>query len=1023
MNDETHYDAAEKFINWLAKKVEADATGRELQEMESRPEGKFWLGRLAPESEILNHDLGTRAERLEPCAVGIRVLPKNTTKKFFISGRASFSVWSHSDRQWTKSKRIIGEFSITVDVTSPNKTRITEVFRDALAEADISQSIAAAIDVEVTRRRECDHDLTVTLVNISDPDHDEAKENSRGRLFECQLELFETDSENFVLESLPDSFRYDRRVPAWGVNCGVKSTEGGFCTLDLPTAEKKRPTFWNVEEEAPDFRFETLAKDPFPSLSKLVEAHQKWGKREWNIERISELFDQDSEKKIHNELATEKNEFETECTRLREGIEYLRSDENLLRSFKMMNEAMILSARGKYDSWRPFQIGFLLANISSCRGDEKDVVDIVWFATGGGKTETYLGLILTAAFYDRFRGKITGITAWSRFPLRLLSLQQTQRFANALAAAELVKRKYDIPGDSFGLGFLIGDGSTPNKIDDAKNKGNKRWDPNDLSMADRLQMLKVCPYCREDSIEMRFKRLYWRVEHNCTNQDCDWGNELPLPIYVVDTEIWRVLPTVIVGTLDKAAGVALQANMKGMIGAPAGLCPESNHGHTYAARWGRANGCLVPDCEANPSPVPMSNELYGMTYRLQDELHLLRDSLGAVDAHYEALLDHLQNQLCDNSPKVLASSATLSGYKRQSSVLYQREARVFPHPEPRIGKGFWAGDTESTMRKFLAVAPRGQTIEYAIDRMVVSLQSAIRELLVRPREIATELEVDESEIQFLIDTYGTNVIYGNTLRDLDAIERSANTQWGDIPEPRPNVTSLTGRTQFGDVSNTLDRLEEPEANFEDRLHVVAASSMMSHGVDVDRLNTMVMLGLPLTTSEFIQATARVGRRWPALTFVVHKIGRERDASIYRTFPTYVTQGDRFVEPIPITGRSRRVLERTIPGLAFARILMLHEHLADKTIWKAYGLKEYIAKTPNFALEEASAICEFLGYNNEASEVLKQEVINWYERWISRINDPTNSESWVNELGIPPIGPMRSLRDVAEPIDVWGRDPS
>src|SRR5271155_4701980 len=114
-----------------------------------------------------------------------------------------------------------------------------------------------------------------------------------------------------------------------------------------------------------------------------------------------------------------------------------------------MNKAMAHASRGKYDAWRPFQFAFLLANLKCLVETETEIVDVVWFATGGGKTETYLGLLITAAFLDRLRGKLSGITAWSRFPLRMLSLQQTQRFANALAAAETVRKEHNIAGDPF----------------------------------------------------------------------------------------------------------------------------------------------------------------------------------------------------------------------------------------------------------------------------------------------------------------------------------------------------------------------------------------------------------------------------------------------------------------------------------------------------------------------------------------------------------------------------------------------
>ena len=418
----------------------------------------------------------------------------------------------------------------------------------------------------------------------------------------------------------------------------------------------------------------------------------------------------------------------------------------------------------------------------------------------------------------------------------------------------------------------------------------------------------------------------------------------------------------------------------------------------------------------------MDPELYGVTFRLQDELHLLRDSLGAVDAHYEAAFDQLQELGSARRPKILASSATLNGYERQAEVLYRRRARVFPHPEPRAGRGFWSTPEEHTMRRYLAVAPRGQTIDYALDRMIVSLQSAVRSLVADPASVAPSFGVDPDLAPFLVDLYGTNVVYGNTLRDLDAVVRSAETQWGDIPDPPPNVVTLTGRTMFSDVSATLEMLEHPDEDFGRRVHVVAASSMMSHGVDVDRLNVMAMLGVPLTTAEFIQATARVGRRWPALVFVVHKIARERDASVYRTFPQYVDQGDRFVEPIPITGRSRRVLERTLPGLAFARILFLHEPKAPRSLWKAHQLRKYLEGVPEFREEEIAALCRMLGYDGAETTTLGQDVEEWYARFVENVQDPAHGNHWTNEMG-PGGKPMLSLRDVEEQVPVRGEDPT
>lgn len=999
-----------------------------MDELHVDPCGLFWLGRLAPEAEIAESKLGERAERLEPCAVGMRLAPKAALgETVSMRLRCGFVIWERQSDKWSKSTKISADLRINVELELGKKIRVQGPIQTQI-EAHIPNSgLSASFEVEVSENRSGTPELSITIVNCSQPNQEQKNRFARARLFECELVVAQLPAMPFVLESLPDSFRYDRRVPAWGINCGIVLDEDGFRTVDLPRHSKQRPQFWNAQGQGENFfSFERLADDPIAPGMDLVEGLKVWGAEAWDMTKIRARH-LDWSPEMEEEAQREKLEFENEVRRIENGIKRLQDDAELRRAFQLMNRSMLISARDgrgghKYTSWRPFQIGFLYANLDGCRNESSDVVDIVWFTTGGGKTETYLGLILTAAFLDRFRGKTTGVTAWSRFPLRLLSLQQTQRFANALAGAEIVRRAEQIGGDPFSLGFLVGSGATPNEIKRERNRDRRgQWDYEDDSMPDRLRMLKVCPFCRKDSIEMRFNRRFWRLEHRCTNNGCEWDTSRPLPIWVVDFEVWRYLPTVVVGTLDKAAGISMQANMRGIVGPPMGYCSEPEHGHTYASRYARPNGCLVPDCKGSPQPLPMKEYLYGASFRLQDELHLLRDSLGAVDAHYEALYDHLQQELSGTRAKVLASSATLSGYERQSEVLYGKTARVFPHPEPEIGEGFWSRSTKKRMRTFLAVSPRGQTVEFAVDRMMISLQSAVRELLIDPARVANEINIDPSLADFLADLYGTNVVYGNTLRDLDAVVRSSETQWEEIPAPPPNVTSMTGRTLFSDVSDVLEKLERPDPDFSNRLHVVAASSMMSHGVDIDRLNVMVMLGLPLTTAEFIQATARVGRQWPSLAFVVHRIARERDASVFKAFPQYVSQGDRFVEPIPITGRSRRVLERTLPGLAFARILLLHEPIAGRSVAKARVLRDYLDAHPDFCDEEIETICRMLGYNDEMTSDLSDDVRWWYERFSANLGDPANANEWSNSLG-PLGGPMLSLRDVEEQVDIRGEDP-
>jgi hypothetical protein len=683
-----------------------------------------------------------------------------------------------------------------------------------------------------------------------------------------------------------------------------------------------------------------------------------------------------------------------------------------------MNEAMIeVGARKGYDGWRPFQFGFLLANLPSLLEEEDDaaIVDIVWFATGGGKTETYLGLLTTAAFRDRLRGKSSGITAWSRFPLRMLSLQQMQRFADAMAAAELVRRLESIGGDPFSVGFLVGNDASPNKIRRPEQDSSNKYDPDDPSMPARFRMLQTCPFCGGDTIVMRFDFENWHLDHRCRNDACPWP-ERALPFHIVDEEVFRFLPTVVVGTLDKAASIGMQQAMRGLVGAPRGVCPTKSHGFTYNPSSKMPNGCLVPDCTATPLPLPFDGRLAPPTYRLQDELHLLRDTLGAIDAHYEAALDGLQREITGRTPKILASSATLSGYEKQAEVLYRREARVFPQPAPSPCEGLWSRPGTKLMRRYLAIAPRGATIEFAVDRLINELQCAVRELHSDPTALCNKLGIDPSLAPELLSIYGTDVVFGNTLRDLDAVVRSSGTQLVDIPGP-VNQESLTGRTGFESVSQILDKLQKTDqlAPFEERVHVITASSMMSHGVDVDRLNVMIVLGLPLTTAEFIQATARVGRKWPALVFVIHKIGRERDASVYRSFEKFVEQGDRFVEPIPITGRSRRVLERTLSGVEMGRLLHIHAPRENR-FTTATNARQAISTGALVLNDEIDAVVDYLGYDGDREAEHIADVRDGLGRYFDRLAAPTTKAyEWIGNVW--PNKPMNSLRDVEDQVTV------
>jgi Lhr-like helicase len=1016
-DDSARYRVAERFVRFLEQRVQVEARGDEVSISPVDPTGRFWLGRLGPKDFVTLAD--ERQDRLEPCAIGLRLRPAEDGPWRF-TVHAAFALWRRRRAEegsgfrwaWDKSQRIEVSLNIETQQAVGDQVYGADIFDKAFVAA-AAPSLSAEIRTRVSHRG--GHPtLEVTFVNTSPEDEGLAD----GRFFEAELSVAGLRRVPFQLDTLPDSFRFNRDVEAYGINCGfILEADGGIRTCDGPAEDRARPEFWSSEEPEPTMDFEALANDPVTTSRELLRVFGSWGARVWSEAALAERATVEGwSDGMRAEAAKAQLEFSTEIERIQQGAELLSNNEQLRRAFQLMNRAMAISARGRYTKWRPFQFAFLLANLRCLveREDESGTVDIVWFATGGGKTETYLGLLLTAAFLDRMRGKSTGVTAWSRFPLRMLSLQQTQRFANALAAAELVRREAGIEGEPFSLGFLVGGSATPNRVKKESERANEDADKIE-EMENPFKLLDTCPFCRERSVTTSFDRALWKLDHRCGNSECPVAGEA-LPLYVVDDEIWRFLPTIVIGTLDKAANISRQTGMRGLLGAPMGKCSRPGHGFTYAKRNDFPTGCLVPDCRAHTSSLPIPAELFPASFRLQDELHLLRDSLGAVDAHYECVMDGIQEELSGQRPKILASSATLSGYQKQVEVLYRRVARIFPQPPPSDGAGFWTADSKKLMRRFVAFAPRRLTVEFVVDRLIVTLQSAIRRLVQEPKELCDELRVDMGYADFLIDLYGTNVVYGNTLQDIDAVVRSSETQYAELTPP-PNVATLTGRTDFEDVRKTLDRLEQPEADFNQRLHLIAASSMMSHGVDIDRLNVMIMLAFPLGVAEFIQATARVGRRWPGLVIVVPKMTRERDASVYRAFPQFVSHGDRFVEPIPITRKSRRVLERTISGLELARITLVHEPATGDRITTIKALNNVVRQNPDLLQQDEHAIAAALGLT-EVDEFMREQLHTWFTMFERNMREPPADSRFLSDLS-PTGQPMTSLRDVEEQAPVKG----
>jgi hypothetical protein len=1013
-------DHKERFVQWLDQRVTNAGLGSDETRSAVDPSGVFWLGRLAPEQEAMAET--RRERRMDPCSVGMRLKPAKT-------GPWSFRVrvralgWNRITagskdldipEEWHKSEIA----DVTVDVAAHagmssadfGVERLTAAFRHA----GIGTATAAVQVSDESWRGS--PELIVTVVNTT---AESPQPKGERYLFEVELTVDGLATAPFVLESLPDSFRYERELPAIGINCGVEVREAALATRDTIVVSTKRPTFrfGYTAEDRLDLSFAALTDDPLPRLRQLVDGYARWGDNAWSSEALTRLQNGGPawSPEMIAEAAHGREAYEEELDRLRRGVAALESSPQLLRAYRLMNKAMGITARRRgITSWRPFQAGFLLGVLPSLVDGRRDwnTVEIVWFATGGGKTETYLGLLVLAVFYDRLRGKHSGITAWSRFPLRLLSLQQTQRFADALGSAELVRREHRVPGDPIALGYYVGKSSTPNDIPVEPTKDNP-IDVEDDTMPARYNVLLRCPFCAARDVSTRFNRRHWRLEHFCGSADCPSNGEA-LPLFVVDSEIYRFLPSVVIGTLDKAALISMQAAMRGFVHGPAGRCRRPGHGFTYAKRGSRPAGCLVPGCKETSETIKTHDRaMFAPSFRLQDELHLLRDSLGAVDSHYESILDDLQIKNTDTDPpKIIASSATLAGYERQTRTLYGRTGRVFPALGPSVNESYWSAATPETLRRYVAVWPRGVTLEWVSDRTVTVLQQSVRRLLSEPEVVCAQAGIGQAYVTELLDLYGTNVIYGNTVKDVEAARRSMGAQ---VPIDPLNTVSLTGQTPFDDVRSAIAELDRPPADFDERVHVVTASSMFSHGVDIDRLNVMTVLGVPLTTAEFIQTTARVGRTHPGLVYVVHKIGRERDAGVYGHFQAFVEHGDRLVEPIPVTRSSRRVLDLTSAAAIEARRLFFHEPRSERLkLTTADLLREHHRTVVTTVDDETKALREMLGIRDD-EHLLDDDLRRIVEIYFTRLNDLGSGAKWPND--ILHRRPMTSLRDVETQIPI------
>ncbi len=622
-------------------------------------------------------------------------------------------------------------------------------------------------------------------------------------------------------------------------------------------------------------------------------------------------------------------------------------------------------------SWRLFQLAFVLLNLSSLtdlhhsdRSHETEAVaDLLWFATGGGKTEAYLGLTAYTLALRRLQGTVEGrsgdhgIAVLMRYTLRLLTLQQFQRAAALICACETIRRA-DIAkwGETpFRLGLWVGGKTTPNTLSAAANSLRQRNVGGRPSASGSPVQITSCPWCGSEIKEQHLK-VYeapsdvGRCVTYCGDNlgRCEFTEARApregLPVMVVDEEIYRRPPSLLIATVDKFAQMPWKGVTQMLFGKVTEVCdrhgflsPEVEDGQFHPARHGlptvrnRPHNCLRP-----PDLI------------IQDELHLISGPLGSMVGLYEAAVDELCSWIVDGKkvrPKVVASTATIRRAPDQVQKLFVRKLEVFPPQGTSIKDSFFAIQRPTGPkypgRRYLGICAFGRRYPVAMIRSYVAHMAAAQVLFEKYDRLA--------------DPYMTLAGYFNSIRELAGTRRLVDDdirarlrdadQRGLAKRRVRALEEMTSRKSGTDIPKILERLEavfdkslEAQRAAERRANqkttsavpydVILATNMISVGVDIDRLGLMVVAGQPKNTSEYIQATSRVGRSadGPGLVSTVFNWARPRDLSHYERFEHYHETFYKHVEALSVTPFSARALDRGLTGVMVALMRLLDDHL-------------------------------------------------------------------------------------------------
>ncbi|MEO8901719.1 MAG: DISARM system helicase DrmA [Polyangiaceae bacterium] len=763
----------------------------------------------------------------------------------------------------------------------------------------------------------------------------------------------------------------------------------------VPCHEVRRVIARSAEKASVTVAMEKLAA--LESAEEVIEHlhHLPENYAEWIAEQRKIALDSDDRRDAQSILL---DKAANAAERIRAGIALICAHDDIREAFCLANRAMAMAARKKRPdeepSWRLFQLAFVLLNLRSIAEpthDDRKCAELIFFPTGGGKTEAYLGVIAFTLVLRRLRARNEshaglGVAVILRYTLRLLTLDQLGRAASLICALESLRRKAPtrLGAERFTVGLWVGSSATSNTMVQVQKEVTQFQTGSRTNPAP----LTDCPWCATEltpgSLTLLLdgkptSRGAEEVRIACPNDKCEFcaaNHADGIPVLFVDEHLYRELPSFLIGTVDKFAMVPWRGETGKLFGKVTGRAGR---------RFFNRN-----DCDKLPKgAIALPKGILPPELIVQDELHLISGPLGTMVGLYETAVDFLSRREIDGKsvgPKVIAATATVRRATEQMQALYGRRAAevcVFPPPAVDAMDTYFSlvdPDPQNPGRLYLGVAAPGKSLKAILVRVYRALLAA-----------SAHAHADENMPRGAADATTTLAGYFNSLRELGGMRRIVEDElraragksedfhpldftqlhpWFKNRKLDSEPVELTSRETTDKIKHAKDRLHEAYENGE-HVDVLLASNMISVGVDIDRLGLMVVAGQPKTTAEYIQASSRVGRQVtrPGLVVTCMNVHKARDRSHYERFAHYHQSFYRHVEATSVTPFSGPALDRGMAGtfVAMARFcvdaltpangVMLIEQNKAAVADAADALAERAARQPGQSREQEDALVQ------------------------------------------------------------------